>query len=111
MENISVQTDVFEAIGELSQCVTETDARNLTKEIVEMLGAESFVYLTLLPTDAYAPNDSFRFLIGCRPELCQIYQKRMWMTIDPFFEYARTNSAPTVGSKIKVHTLGQTYVR
>jgi len=107
METIHAQKDVIDVIGQLSQCATEADANSLTKEIVEMLGAQWFVYTTLLPPDFNASNESFRFFIGCSPELCQIYNKRMWMMNDPFFEYARTNTAPIVGSKIKVQTPGQ----
>ena len=107
MENIHAQKDVMDVIGELSQCATEDDANSLTKEIVVMLGAQWFVYTTLLPPDFNTSNESFRFFIGCSPELCKIYNKRMWMMNDPFFEYARTNTSPIVGSQIKVHTPGQ----
>jgi DNA-binding CsgD family transcriptional regulator len=107
MENTLAQKDVMDVIGELSQCTTEAEAKSLTKQIVEMLGAQWFVYTTLLPPDFIASNESFHFFIGCSPDLCQIYNKRMWMMNDPFFEYARTNSAPIVGSKIKVQTSGQ----
>ena len=107
MENIPGQKDVMDLIGDLSLCAREADANRLTKEIVEKLGAQSFVYTTLLPPNFNAANESLRFFIGCQSELCQIYSKRMWRMNDPFFEYARTNTAPIVGSKIKVQTPGQ----
>jgi DNA-binding CsgD family transcriptional regulator len=107
MDKSSQQIDVMDVISDLSLCVSENEANNLTKKIVEMLGGQWFVYTTLLPPEFNAANDSFRFFIGCKAELCQIYNKRMWMMNDPFFEYARTNNYPTVGSKIKVQTAGQ----
>lgn len=97
----------MDLIGELSQCATEADANNLTKEIVELLGAQSFVYTTLLPPDFHGEEGDLHYFIGCEPELCSIYHRRMWIMNDPFFDYARTNSSPIVGSKIKLQTLGQ----
>ncbi len=99
--------DAIDLIGALSQCATEIDANNLTKEIVELLGAQSFVYTTLLPPDFHAEEGSFRFFMGCKPDLCSIYHKRMWIMNDPFFDYARTNSDPVIGSKVKLKTAGQ----
>ncbi|WP_052135609.1 helix-turn-helix transcriptional regulator [Collimonas arenae] len=107
METILATEDVIDVIGSLALCLNETETNELTFRIITMLGAKWFVYTTLLPPEFSAANESFRFFIGCKPELCQIYNKRMWMMNDPFFEYARTNTAPTVGSKIKVKTAGQ----
>lgn len=103
----SNEKDVMDLIHNISECATEDEARTLTKEIVQQLGAQWFVYSTLLPPDIHTTNESFRFFIGCPAELCTIYNKRMWMMIDPFLDYARTSSAPTVRSKVKVQTRGQ----
>jgi DNA-binding CsgD family transcriptional regulator len=99
--------DAMDLIGELSQCSTEADANNLTRKIVELLGAQSFVYTTLLPPNFYAEDGDFRFFVGCNPDLCSIYHKRMWIMNDPFFDYARTNNGPILGSKVKLQTPGQ----
>jgi DNA-binding CsgD family transcriptional regulator len=102
--------DAIEAIGELAHCTTEQEALELTKKIVEMLGANWYVYTTSLPAESEASiaiDGSYRFFIGCSAELCAIYKKRNWMLNDPFFEYARSNTAPIVGSKVKVQTSGQ----
>jgi DNA-binding CsgD family transcriptional regulator len=104
---IRAEQDVMEAIDCLSQCSTEDEANALTKAIVLKLGAQSFVYTTLLPPQYHSLNESYRFFIGCDPELCKIYSRRMWAMNDPFIEYARSNSAPVVGSKIKLNTQGQ----
>jgi DNA-binding CsgD family transcriptional regulator len=105
---ISPQQDVMEAISNLSQCNTENEAHTLTQKIIHSLGAESFVYTTLLPPHFHSLNESYRFFIGCSSELCKIYSSRMWVMNDPFIEYARSNSAPIIGSKIKLSTQGQT---
>lgn len=99
--------DVMDTIAELTDCTTEAEAAVLVKDVVEMLGANWFVYTTLLPTVFSESNESFRYFIGCSPELCKLYCKRMWAMNDPFFEYARSNSAPILGSKIKLQTSGQ----
>lgn len=107
MNSLHTQTDVMDVIGGLSDCVTEVEANELTSDVVQMLGAQWFVYTTMLPPEHNKVDESFRFFIGCRPELCEIYNKRMWMMNDPYFEYARTSSAPVAGSQIKARTPGQ----
>lgn len=99
--------DVIDVISSLALCLNEAEATELTLKIITMLGAEWFVYTTLLPPKSSMSDESIHFFIGCKPELCQIYNDRMWMMNDPFIEYARTNTAPTVVSKIKVQTDGQ----
>lgn len=99
--------EVLDVICQLAACTTEADANELVMQVVTMLGAQSFVYCLLLPSVDTRCNGSMRYSIGCSPELCSLYSKRMWMLTDPFLEYARTNSAPLVGSKVKVQTPGQ----
>lgn len=103
--------DAMHAIGELSLCATEADANNLTLDIVESLGAQLFVYTTLLPPDSEALDGTFRFFIGCGADLCQMYSERMWIMNDPFLDYARTNSSPILGSQINLRTPGQIEMR
>lgn len=107
MNTIHIQTDVMDVISGLADCVTEVEATKLTSDVVQMLGAQWFVYTTMLPPEYNKVDESFRFFIGCSPELCAIYNNRMWMMNDPFFEYARTSIAPLVGSKIQARTPGQ----
>lgn len=104
---ITTAHDVMDTIAELSVCTTEAEAVVLVKEVVEMLGANWFVYTTLLPTVFGEEIESYRYFIGCSPELCKQYNQRMWAMNDPFFEYARSNTAPILGSKIKLQTSGQ----
>lgn len=107
MESTCIQKDVMDVIDELSQCVTEDEAKNLTKEIIEILGAKSFVYMTLLPGDSSEVAESACFFIGCNPALCKFYSERKWIMIDPFIDYARNNTAPITTSQIQPKTPGQ----
>ena len=107
MNNLHTLTDVLDVISGLSDCMTEGEANDFTSDVIQMLGAQWFVYTTMLPPHHNKVDESFRFFIGCRQELCEIYSRRMWMMNDPFFEYARTNSAPVAGSQVKARTPGQ----
>lgn len=100
-------TDVMEVISEITNCITEAEVHTLSKKVIETLDANWFVYTTILPPDKNSTEETARYFIGCKPELCPIYNQRMWVMNDPFLEYARTNTATTVGSKIKTLTTGQ----
>jgi len=107
MGSNDVQIDVMDVISELEHCVTEADALDLTADIVARLGADWFVYTTMLPPEFKKADESYHYFIGCRQELCEMYSKRMWMMNDPFMDYALSNSAPILRSKIKTFTPGQ----
>jgi DNA-binding CsgD family transcriptional regulator len=107
MDSRQDNTNVMDAIASLTQCQTESEALTLTTTIVHQLGGTSFVYVTLLPPESPLSEESYRYLIGCDPAWCNTYCKHMWMMNDPFLAYARTHSAPIVGSKIKRSTPGQ----
>lgn len=84
--------------SELADCVSS---------IVTALGGESYVFVSLHPGVSMASRGTHRFLIGCRPEWCQMYNANKWYMTDPFLEYARSNTAPIVGSQISLETQGQ----
>jgi DNA-binding CsgD family transcriptional regulator len=107
MSQMRGRQDVMELIGQLENCATEAEAVAQTKMVVETLGANWFVYTTLLPSVHGQDDDSFHYFIGCKPELCALYTRRVWMMNDPFFEYARSHTAPILGSKIRLQTDGQ----
>jgi DNA-binding CsgD family transcriptional regulator len=100
-------SDVMDAIAGIAGCATEADANSHTKMVVRMLGAQWFVYTTLLPSREGIESGSCRYFIGCSPDLCALYSRRMWILNDPLFEYARSNTAPIVGSMLKLQTQGQ----
>ncbi|NIF56091.1 autoinducer binding domain-containing protein [Burkholderia sp. Ax-1724] len=83
---------------ELADCV---------RSIVNELGGESYVFAVLSPRATTASRPTHRFLIGCSPEWCQMYNANKWYMTDPFLEYARSNTAPITGSEIVVETQGQ----
>jgi DNA-binding CsgD family transcriptional regulator len=84
--------------SELAECV---------RSLVIALGGESYVFVSLHPGDTTANRATHRFLIGCRPEWCQMYNANKWYMTDPFLEYARSNTEPITGSGIVTKTQGQ----
>lgn len=99
-------TDIVDVIDQLDEWATDIEASALVTHVVQLLGAQWFVYSTLLPSIPDKTNDSFRYFIGWRPELCALHRERKWMMDDPFFHYSRNSSAPLASSKIKVLTPG-----
>lgn len=100
-----------DAIGKLAYCDAETEACSLVLEIVRSLGADWFAYMTLLPSVRGDGIEGTRCMVGCNPELRRVYTKRMWSLIDPYVDYARSHSAPILGSKVKLQTIGQVEMR
>lgn len=107
MNSIDLAEDVMDVISELERCMTEADAHDLTMKVVQQLGADWFVYTTMLPPELNKSDESYHYFIGCRKELCELYNRRMWMMNDPFMDYALSNSAPILSSKVKMMTPGQ----
>lgn len=107
MKGLPFAYDIMDAIAALSHCVTESDAFTRTTAIVQALGGTAYVYVTLLPPESPFSEESYRYFIGCDPAWCDAYCQHKWMMNDPFLAYARTHSAPILGSQIKRHTQGQ----
>ncbi len=77
------------------------------KEAINSRGAEWFVFVSLHPSDQSMNRSTHRFLIGCQPEWCQLYNANRWYLTDPCLDYARSNTLPILGSDLPVHTPGQ----
>jgi DNA-binding CsgD family transcriptional regulator len=85
----------------------ELELMPLVSDAIRSKGAEWFVFVSLHPTDHSASRSTHRFLIGCRPEWCQLYNANRWYLTDPCLDYARSNTAPVLGSELPVRTAGQ----
>ncbi|WP_455289936.1 autoinducer binding domain-containing protein [Cupriavidus necator] len=95
---------------DLLNAESELELMPVVKRAVASYGAEWFVFVSLHPTDHSASRSTYRFLIGCRPEWCQLYNANRWYMTDPCLEYARVNTAPVLGSDLPVQTSGQKYM-
>jgi DNA-binding CsgD family transcriptional regulator len=92
---------------DLIKATDELELIQFVKEAVQSRGAEWFVFVSLYPMDHSETRSTYRFLIGCRPEWCQLYNANRWYLTDPCLDYARSNTTPVLGSDLPVHTIGQ----
>lgn len=90
---IKTVADSTIAASSLTNCEDETALSDLLTAILAPLGATSHIFSTILRNDHTPDRVSHRFLIGCRPQLCQVYNGRKWYLNDPSVIYARTNIA------------------
>lgn len=98
------------SFDDLMNAADELELLPLVKRAVESRGAEWFVFASLHPGDHSVSRSTYRFLIGCRPEWCQLYNANRWYITDPCLEYARSNTAPILGADIPLRTAGQRHM-
>ncbi|MDF0607004.1 autoinducer binding domain-containing protein [Neisseriaceae bacterium TC5R-5] len=101
------QEEVMDAINRVQYFETKAEAGQFVKEIVQALGAENFMYTLMQPPGAHKPDPTFYFLIGCDAEFCRTYQKRKWLSNDPFLNYAYKHTRPKLNTMITKFTPGQ----
>jgi DNA-binding CsgD family transcriptional regulator len=92
---------------DLLSATDELEVIQLVRAAIQSRGAECFVFVSLHPMDHSESRSTYRFLIGCRPEWCQLYNANRWYLTDPCLDYARSNTAPVLGADLPVHTVGQ----
>ena len=83
---------------------TEAEVEAAARQIVEHFGLQSFVFGAFFRSDG---RENYRYLVGCVPEWCYLYNTNKWYAIDPFIEYALQNSAPILASDIPLVSAGQ----
>ena len=100
------QASIHHAILQIKDCRGESEVATLLRDIVRGFGVTSYVFVSIRSDNSGPANH--RYLIGCTPKWCQMYNAKKWLYIDPFIEYARNNSMPIAGSAIRPNTAGQT---
>lgn len=98
-------------VEQIRLCQNEVAVDKLLRCIFQTTGAESYIFVTVLYSDTSVERKLYRFLIGCRPELSQVYIERKWFINDPCLDYARTNSAVVCGDDIRWESAGQKEMR
>lgn len=97
---------IDEMILRIAECRSESEVAALLARLVRAFGLESYVFISIC-LDEGSRRENHRYLIGCTPTWCQIYNAKRWFYIDPFIQYALHNSVPILGSAIKPETPGQ----
>ena len=83
---------------------TEAEVEAAARQIVSYFGMQSFVFGAFFRT---GERENYRYLVGCVPEWCYLYNGNKWYAIDPFIDYALKNANPVLASDIEVSSAGQ----
>ena len=94
-----------ELISWISGYETEADVSAAALQIVNQLDLESYVFGALRRV---GNREQYRYLVGCAPQWCYLYNQNKWYAIDPFIDYALHNTSPILASDVPLSTAGQT---
>ena len=83
---------------------TEAEVEAAARQIVSYFGLQSFVFGAFFRT---GERENYRYLVGCVPEWCYLYNGNKWYAIDPFIDYALKNANPVLASDIELSSAGQ----
>ena len=93
-----------ERIWWISGYESEVEVEAASRQIVEYFGLPSFVFGAFFRS---GPREHYRYLVGCVPQWCYLYNQNKWYSIDPFIDYALENTSPVLASDIKLSSAGQ----
>lgn len=96
--------DADDRISWIGGYETEAEVESAARQIVEYFGLKSFVFSALFRN---GERESYRYLVGCEPEWCFLYNESKWYAIDPFIDYALKNTSPVLASDVPLKTAGQ----
>ena len=96
--------DANDRISWISGYETEAEVEAAARQIVEYFGLEAFVFGALFRS---GEREHYRYLVGCRPEWCYLYNQSKWYAIDPFIDYALKNTSPIFASDVPLSSPGQ----
>ena len=103
-ESISSVEAANDRISWIAGYETEADVEAAARQIVEYFELPSYVFGAFFRT---GKREDYRYLVGCVPEWCYLYNGNKWYAIDPFIEYALENTAPVLASDIGITSAGQ----
>lgn len=83
---------------------TETDVEAAARQIVEYFELPSYVFGAFFRT---GEREDYRYLVGCVPEWCYLYNGNKWYAIDPFIDHALKSANPILASDIPLTSAGQ----
>lgn len=103
-EAIRSHEDANDRISWISGYETEAEVEAAARQIVEYFDLKSFVFGAFFRT---GERENYRYLVGCVPEWCYLYNGNKWYAIDPFVDYALKNANPVLASEIALSSDGQ----
>jgi len=93
-----------EWISWISGYETEGEVEAAARQIVEYFGLQQYVFGALRKTGR---REQYRYLVGCSPQWCYVYNENKWYAIDPFIDYALHNTTPVLASSVVLSSPGQ----
>lgn len=96
--------DANDRISWIGGYETEAEVEAAARQIVEYFGLHSFVFGAFFRV---GEREHYRYLVGCVPQWCYLYNQNKWYAIDPFIEYALENTSPVLASDIVLSSAGQ----
>jgi len=96
--------DATDRISWIAGYETEAEVEAAGRQIAAYFGLPSFVFGAFFRT---GERENYRYLVGCVPEWCYLYNDNKWYAIDPFIDYALKNANPVLASDIALSSAGQ----
>jgi len=93
-----------ESISWISGYENEAAVDDAARQIVRYFGLEAFVFGALFRS---GEREHYRYLVGCKPEWCFLYNQNKWYAIDPFIEYSLHHTSPVLASDVPLSSPGQ----
>src|SRR5258708_15623199 len=93
-----------ESISWISGYENEAAVDDASRQIVRYFGLEAFVFGALFRN---GEREHYRYLVGCKPEWCFLYNQNKWYAIDPFIEYALHHTSPVLALDVPLASAGQ----
>ena len=93
-----------ESISWISGYENEAAVDDASRQIVRYFGLEAFVFGALFRN---GEREHYRYLVGCRPEWCFLYNQNKWYAIDPFIDYSLHHTSPVLASEVPLTSAGQ----
>src|SRR5258708_25385184 len=93
-----------ESISWIKGYESEAAVHDASRQIVRYFGLEAFVFGALFRG---GEREHYRYLVGCKPEWCFLYNQSKWYAIDPFIEYALHHTSPVLASDVPLTSPGQ----
>jgi DNA-binding CsgD family transcriptional regulator len=105
MKSADINLRLVELANGLIATIDQDAVRAIVDETSTLLGASHWVFASIAPETS--PIESYRFLVGCPAEWCQIYERNHWYLTDPVMQYALRSTTPNFVSELPVRTAGQ----
>ena len=104
VESVTSLEQANDSIAWISGYETVAEVEAASRQIVHYFDLESYVFGALRRS---GHREQYRYLVGCAPQWCYVYNENKWYAIDPFVEYALHNTSPVLSTDVPLSSSGQ----